>query len=159
MNSPIMSLQNPVFQLYAITAALMLLKLMLQPWFTVRQMLKEQGGYLNPEDLRRTPVNRHPMPSQLAVNDRVERSRRMNRNDLESIPGTLIAGLLFVLMEPPLLLAQILFVTYVLFRALHAYAYATARIHDIRAAFWSLSSLPALIMVVYVLATALRGAG
>ena len=53
--------------------------------------------------------------------------------------------------EPPLLLAQILIWTYVGARAAHFVAYMTAQLHDIRATFWTFSSLPVLVMAGYVL--------
>ena len=75
----------------------------------------------------------------------------MNLNDLESIPGFLAAGLLFVLTGPPLLLAQVLIWAYVVARAAHFVAYATAQLHDIRATFWTVSSLAVIAMAVYAL--------
>lgn len=147
----VLNLNNPVFATYALTASIMLLKLMLQPWVTVLRMMKVKGGFRSPEDLKKTPLNPEPDPSQLQPNEYVERSRRMNLNDLESIPAFLAAGLLFVLVNPPLLLAQILLWGYVAARAAHMIAYATAQIHDIRATFWTFSSLAVLIMVIYTL--------
>ena len=47
--------------------------------------------------------------SQIEPNDYVERSRRMHRNDLENIPAFLACGMIFVAVEPPLVLANILF--------------------------------------------------
>lgn len=73
----------------------------------------------------------------------------MNLNDLESIPAFLAGGLNFVLTEPPLLLAQVLIWGYVLSRATHFVAYATAQLHDVRATFWTLSSFAVLAMVGY----------
>lgn len=130
-----LSLQNPVFWTYALVASMMLLKLLLQPWMTVARMLKVNGGFRNPEDLKKSPANPNPHPGQLEANDYVERSRRLNQNDLESVPAFLVAGLLFVLAEPPLILAQVLLWTYVVARAAHFLAYLTAQLHDIRAAF------------------------
>lgn len=146
-----LSFANPVFHTYAIAACIMLLKLMLQPWMTVVRMMKVQAGFRSPEDIKKTPLNPNPAPDQLEVNEYVDRSRRLNLNDLESIPGFLVAGLLFVLADPPLLLAQILFWTYVAARAAHFIAYTTAQIHDIRATCWTFSSLSVLAMVVYTL--------
>ena len=75
----------------------------------------------------------------------------MNLNDLESIPGFLAAGFLFVLVDPPLLLAQILIWTYVGARAAHFIAYSTAQLHDVRAFCWTWSSLSVIGMAGYVL--------
>ena len=146
-----LSLDNPVFHSYLIAAAIMILKLMLQPWMTVQRMMKVRAGFRSPEDARKTPLNPQPVEGQLEVNEYVDRSRRMNLNDLESIPGFLAAGYFFVLAGPPLLLAHILIWTYVVSRAAHFVAYATAQIHDIRATLWTLSSLSVIVMAGYTL--------
>ncbi len=150
-----LSLENPVFHTYALAASIMLLKLMFQPWMTVVRMTKAGGGYRSPEDARKSPLNPKPVPGQLDVNEYVDRSRRMNLNDLESIPGFLVAGLLLVLADPPLLFAQILIWTYVASRAAHFVAYATAQLHDVRAFCWTWSSLSVIVMAGYVLVKAL----
>jgi glutathione S-transferase len=142
---------NPVFHAYVLAASIMLLKLMLQPWMTVQRMMKVHAGFRSPEDARQTPLNPDPREGQLEPNEYVERSRRMNLNDLESIPGFLAAGFLFVLAGPPVLLGKILIWTYVGARAAHFLAYATAQIHDIRATLWTFSSLSVLVMTGYVL--------
>ena len=150
-DSAMLSLQNPVFYTYLLAACIMLLKLMLQPWVTVYRMLKVNAGFRSPEDAKKSPLNPNPDPVQLEVNEYVDRSRRVNLNDLESIPGFLVAGFLFVLVNPPLLLAQVLIWVYVAARALHFIAYWTAQLHDVRATFWTFSSLSVLIMVGYIL--------
>ena len=146
-----LSLENPVFQLYVLAASIMLLKLMIQPWITVQRMMKVGAGFRSPEDAKKSPLNAEPKAGQLEVNEYVDRSRRMNLNDLESIPGFLAAGFLFVLAGPPLLLAQILIWTYVGARAAHFAAYATAQLHDIRAFCWTWSSLSVIAMAIYTL--------
>lgn len=153
----VLSLSNPVFSTYVLTASLMLLKLMLQPWVTVLRMMKVKGGFRSPEDLKKTPLNPNPDPSQLEPNEYVERSRRMNLNDLESIPAFVAAGLLFVLVSPPLLFAQVVLWGYVIARALHMVAYGTGQIHDIRATFWTFSSLAVLVMLGYTLVRVVSG--
>jgi glutathione S-transferase len=146
-----LSLENPVFHTYIVAATIMILKLMIQPWMTVQRMMKVHAGFRSPEDAKKSPINPQPHEGQLAPNEYVERSRRMNLNDLESIPGFLAAGLLFVLTGPPLLLAQVLIWAYVVARAAHFVAYATAQVHDIRATFWTVSSLAVIAMAVYAL--------
>jgi glutathione S-transferase len=149
--SAILSFENPVFVVYVIAASIMLLKLLLQPWMTVFRMMKVGGGFRSPEDAKKSPLNPHPEPGQLEPNEYVERSRRLNLNDLESIPAFLVAGLLFVLAEPSLLLAQILIWVYVIARAAHFVAYVTAQLHDVRATLWTVSSVSVLAMVAYTL--------
>jgi glutathione S-transferase len=151
----ILSFDNPVFSLYVLIASIVILKLMLQPWITVYRMMKVRAGFRSPEDARKTPLNPEPVEGQTDVNEYVDRSRRINLNDLESIPGFLAAGFLFVLCNPPLLLAQVLMWTYLVARAAHFVAYSTAQIHDIRATFWTFSSLPVLVMAGYALFTVL----
>jgi len=151
----ILSLDNPVFHSYLLAASLMILKLMLQPWMTVVRMTKAKAGFRSPEDAKKSPLNPNPVPGQLEVNEYVDRSRRMNLNDLESIPGFLAAGFLLVLVQPPLLLAQILIWTYVVSRAAHFAAYVTAQLHDVRAFCWTWSSICVLVMAGYVLVKAL----
>ena len=147
----ILTLENPAFQVYLLAASIMLLKLMFQPWITVQRMLKVGAGYRSPEDAKKSPINPEPREGQLEPNEYVERSRRMNLNDLESIPGFLIAGFLFILVGPPLLLAKILIWTYVGARAAHFVAYSTAQLHDIRAFCWTFSSLAVIGMAGYTL--------
>ncbi len=155
MRAAILSLDNPVFRVYVLAAAIMILKLMLQPWMTVARMIKAGGGFRSPEDAKKSPLNPAPDPAQLQVNEYVERSRRINLNDLESIPGFLAAGFLFVLADPPLLLAQILLWTYVASRAAHFVAYLTAQLHDVRAFCWTWGSLSVIAMAVYAMVKAL----
>jgi uncharacterized MAPEG superfamily protein len=152
-----LTLANPTFASYAIAASLMVLKIMLQGWITVVRMLANDGGLINPEDLKRGPANPRPRPEQLQLNDDVERSRRIHRNDLENIPAFLGVGLLFVLIHPPVAAAQALMYGFVAARLAHTIAYSTAQRHEVRAAFYSVGSLLVIAMAVWVLVAALRG--
>jgi uncharacterized MAPEG superfamily protein len=151
------SLHDPVFRTYTIAACLMGLKMLLQAWVTVYWMLKVNGGYLHPEDIQKTPLNPKPTPEQLKPNPHVERSRSMQRNDMESVPVFLVIGLLFSLTQPALWAAQILFYGYVLSRFLHAWALGSAQTHDLRATFWTIGSLIIIGMCVYTLTLSLKG--
>lgn len=135
------TLGNPVFASYAIAAGVMLLKGVAMSWLTVARLISENAGLLNPEDLRQTPFNRNPDPSQLLPNDRVERIRRIQQNDLENLPYFFAAGLLYVSTMPPLWLAQLLFYGYAATRLAHFVAYLTAQNHEVRAALWTPGSL------------------
>lgn len=154
VNPAVLSLDNPVFRTYMLAASIMILKLMFQPWMTVVRMTKAGGGFRSPEDAKKSPLNPRPEAGQLEVNEYVDRSRRINLNDLESIPGFLAAGFLLVLSHPPLLLAQILIWTYVVSRAAHFVAYATAQLHDVRAFCWTWGSLSVIAMAGYALVQA-----
>ncbi len=150
-----LSMENPVFVSYMIAASIMILKLMGQGWMTVFRMLKSDAGMLNPEDLLPGPANRNPRPEQLLANDYVERSRRMQRNDLENIPAFLAAGLIFVAAQPSLLLANCLMIAFVIARLAHVVAYATGQRHEVRATFFSIGSIVVIVMALYALVAAL----
>lgn len=149
-----LSLQNPLFATYAVAATLMILKVVAMSWLTVVRMMSAKGGFRAPEDLKKTPLNPAPDPSQLAPNERVERIRRIQLNDLENIPFFLAAGFLYILTGPPLMLAQWLLYGYVVSRLLHFAAYFTGQIHEVRATFWTVGSL----IIVYMTGAALIAA-
>ena len=111
-----LNLQNPVFATYVIAATIMILKAVSMSWLTVVRMMQVKGGFRSPEDIRKTPLNPDPNPKQLDSNERVERIRRIQLNDLENMPFFLTAGLLFVSTEPSLLLARWLLYGYVVSR-------------------------------------------
>ena len=146
-----MTFENPVFVTYVIAASLMILKIMGQGWMTVARMMKVGGGFLNPEDQAAGWTNPKPRSGQLDPDDYVERSRRMHRNDLENIPAFLVAGLLFVLTQPPLWVAQALFYGFVAARLAHFFAYITARSHEVRATFYTVGSFIVIAMAAYTL--------
>ncbi|MDU8927353.1 MAPEG family protein [Alisedimentitalea sp. MJ-SS2] len=147
----LLNLENPIFEVYVIAAALMVLKIMLQGWMTVYRMLKSNSGLASPEDIQKGLINKSPDPSQLEVNDYVDRSRRMHRNDLENIPAFLIAGLLFVAVNPALWLAQTMMFGFVAARFAHFWAYSTKKTHEVRATFYTIASLTVIYMAVHVL--------
>lgn len=149
------TIENPVFVTYLVATALTVLKVMGQGWMTVFRMMKVGGGYAAPEDLRPGLINKAPDPKQLEVNDYVDRSRRMHRNDLENIPAFWAAGLIFVAVAPPLWLAQWLMYGFVAARVAHALAYGTAQSHEVRATFYTIGSLIVMAMAVYALVAVL----
>ena len=153
----ILSFDDPRFTAYAIAAALMILKTVGMAWLTVLRMTQVKGGYRSPEDLRRTALNPDPNPDQLKPDERVERIRRIHMNDLENVPFFLVSGLLFVLAEPPLLLAQVLLYGYVVTRLAHFAAYYTAQTHDVRATLWTIGSLILVFMTLWTLVVAITG--
>ncbi|MDF0602837.1 MAPEG family protein [Psychromarinibacter sp. C21-152] len=151
----LLTLENPVFATYAVAAAVMVLKVMGQGWMTVYRMSTANAGLVSPEDLRPGAINPTPDPSQLEPNDYVERSRRIHRNDLENIPAFWAAGLLFVTADPPLWLALVLMVGFVLARLAHFAAYATQQSHEMRASFYTVGSVIVIYMALHVLWAAL----
>lgn len=152
-----LSLRDPLFATYAIAACLMILKAIGMSWLTVVRMMQEKGGYRSPEDLRRTPLNPTPDPSQIQPNERVERVRRIHLNDLENLPFFLVAGFRYVVSGPSLAEARWLLYGYVVSRLLHFAAYLSARTHDTRATLWTIGSLMLVYMTGRALVVALAG--
>jgi len=151
----LLTMENPVFVTYVIASAIMVLKVMGQGWMTVYRMLKVNGGWATPEDLRAGLINRDPQPEQLALNEYVDRSRRIHRNDLENIPAFFACGLLFVIAGPSYMLANVLMYGFVGARLVHTLAYATGQSHEVRATLYTIGSVAVIVMAVYVLAFAL----
>ena len=149
------SLENPVFRIYVIAASLAILKMLFHAMLVVYRMLRVNGGFLNPEDARKTFGNPNPSPQQLDVNDYVDRARRMHRNEGENTPLFLAAGLLFVAAGPSPVLAMILLYGYVVARIAHFAAYATAQSHEVRASVYSVSAAIIAILTLYALVAAL----
>lgn len=146
-----MILEDPVWTSYAIVSALMVIKVMGQGWMTVYRMMRVNGGYASPEDLRPGALNRKPDPTQLETNEYVDRSRRMHRNDLENIPAFWVAGLLFAMTGPAPWLAQTLFYGFAAARLAHFRAYAGGYSHEVRAVFYTIGSLIVIYMAAHVL--------
>lgn len=150
------SLSNPVFAAYAIAAALMILKMTGMAWLTVWRMMRLKAGFRAPEDARATPLNPVPRPGQVGPNEAVDRIRRIHQNDLENIPAFLASGFLFVLTDPALWVARLLFYGFVALRLLHFWAYATAKSHDLRSVFWTGGVLITMGMALWVIRAALE---
>jgi glutathione S-transferase len=130
-----------LFATYVIAASVMILKVIAMSWLTVIRMIGENSGFRAPEDIRKTPMNPAPDPAQLLPNERVERIRRIQLNDLENVPFFLFAGFLYVLTQPSLTAARLVLYGYVVSRLLHFAVYITGQIHEIRATFWTIGSL------------------
>ncbi|MDM0046571.1 MAPEG family protein [Variovorax dokdonensis] len=150
------SLDNPIFQIYAVAASLAILKLIGHAFYTVYRMVRSDGGYLNPEDIRKTLFNPHPQATQLQAYEDVERARRMHRNELENTPAFLAAGLLLVAAQPSQMFAMITMFGYLAARLAHSYAYATERDHEVRAACFTVGAVFTVAMVLYVLVSLLQ---
>jgi len=148
---PLLSFDNPAFVAFALAAGAMVLKAVAMSWLTVARMLWLQSGFRSPEDLKKTLLNPAPDARQLLPDERVERIRRIQQNDLENLPFFFLSGGLYVLTSPPLILAQWLFYGYAVSRVLHFAAYFTGQTHDVRATLWTIGSLIIVFMAVAVL--------
>lgn len=151
----LVSFDNPVFVAFAISSAIMVLKAVAMSWLTVVRMLWLKTGFRAPEDLRKTLLNPTPDPQQLLPDERVERIRRIQQNDLENLPFFFVAGALYVLTAPSPVVAQWLFYGYAVSRLMHFGAYLTGQTHDVRASLWTVGSVIIIFMSVAVLVQAL----
>ena len=152
----VLNLHNPVFATYVLASSILVLKGVGMSWLTVVRMMQARAGFRSPEDVRKTRLNPDPNPAQLEPNERVERIRRIQLNDLENLPYFFVAGLLYVFSAPTLLVARCLFYGYVITRLAHFFAYITAQTHDVRAVLWTPGSLILIYMSVMSLTAALR---
>jgi glutathione S-transferase len=150
-----LTLQTPVFATYVIAATVIILKCVGMSWLTVARMMQVKGGFRSPEDIRKIALNPEPNPKQLEPTDYVDRIRRIQLNDLESVPYFLVAGLLFVLTDPSLTLTRWLLYGFVATRLLHFGAYFTAQTHDMRATLWTFGSVILIFMTCRTLLAAL----
>jgi len=150
-----LSLSDPYLATYVIAGSLMILKAVAMSWLTVARMMEAKGGFRAPEDLRKTPFNPTPRPDQLLPDERVERIRRIQLNDLESLPYFLVAGFFYGLTGPDLTLARWLLYGFVASRLLHFAAYLTAQTHEVRATLWTIGSVILIYMTISSLVAAI----
>eukprot|EP00698_Gefionella_okellyi_P003754 TRINITY_DN13493_c0_g1_i1.p1 TRINITY_DN13493_c0_g1~~TRINITY_DN13493_c0_g1_i1.p1 ORF type:complete len:158 (+),score=22.22 TRINITY_DN13493_c0_g1_i1:40-513(+) len=150
------ALDDPLFATYCVSACIMILKVVSMSWLTVIRMMQESAGFRAPEDLRKTLLNPKPNAEQTKPNERVERVRRIQMNDLENVPFFLIGAFLWMLTEPSLFVAQCVMYGYVGSRLMHFMVYFTAQTHDMRATFWTIGSVLLIYMAGSTLYTALQ---
>lgn len=117
MNFSLLSKGNAVFEGFAFYAAILILKMMLMSFLTSLQRFRKKA-FANPED-----TVAHGVDVKQDDED-VERVRRAHLNDLENIPIFLLTGVLFVLSDPDLVFALMLFRLYTLTRIIHTIVYA-----------------------------------
>lgn len=117
MNMSLLSKSNPVFEGFAFYAAILIVKMILMSPLTGIQRFRKKA-FANPEDAVTYGVDVK------RDDEDVERVRRAHLNDLENIPVFLLTGVLFVLTDPDLIFALMLFRLYTLARIIHTIVYA-----------------------------------
>ena len=143
---------NPVFTVFAVCAAVLCLKMLAVGHFTGLTRIRRRV-YLNPEDaqsfsqIEEFASVEHPD---------VERGLRAHRNDLESTLPFLAIGLVYVLVGPPVLLAQVLLITFTVLRCLFSLFYLRA-LQPWRSLSFLLGELCLVIMLVQILWWGLLG--
>jgi len=145
-------IDNPVFNVFAVCAAVLCLKMIAVGHFTGFTRIRRRV-YLNPEDAQAfsnieefTSVE-HPD---------VERGLRAHRNDLESTLPFLAIGLVYVLVGPPVLLAQLLLIAFTVLRCVFSFFYLRA-LQPWRSASFMLGELCLVIMLAQILWWGLLG--
>ena len=105
-------------------------------------------------------LGRHHLLVKLRILIRIDRSSQVMQDivqpkdrpiHIQKMTRSAVHVVLLHFRQLPVLLAQVLMWTYVVARAAHFVAYATAQLHDVRATFWTFSSLPVIVMAGYVL--------
>ncbi|MDN5862209.1 MAG: MAPEG family protein [Salinisphaera sp.] len=137
-------LSIPTVQVYAVCAALLVLKMWLTGTATgITRVLRK--SYVSDEDYRLTGhEDRGPNPL-------VERLRRIHANDLESILPFLVIAFLYALTEPGYALAWWLFTGFTVARIAHTGAYLTS-LQPWRSLFFEVGNLILLALIVLLLA-------
>jgi prostaglandin-E synthase 1 len=137
---------NPLFTVFAVCAAVLCLKMIAVGHYTGTTRIRRQV-YLNPEDARAFSkidefgTVEHPD---------VARGLRAHRNDLESTLPFLAIGLVYVLIGPPLLMAQVLLIAFTVLRCAFSVFYLLA-LQPWRSTSFMLGELCLLIMLVQIL--------
>jgi prostaglandin-E synthase 1 len=118
-----MSLQdNPAFPVFALCAAILVLKMILVGHYTGVVRMRRKA-YINPEDARQfSGINEYGT----SEHPDVERGLRAHRNDLESTLPFLAIGLIYLLMGASPGLAIGIFIAFTVFRCLFSVFYLRA---------------------------------
>jgi prostaglandin-E synthase 1 len=143
---------NPAFTVFAVCSAVLCIKMIAVGHYTGLTRIRRKV-YLNPEDAKafskmdETTTVEHPD---------VDRGLRAHRNDLESTLPFLGIGLVYILMGPPVLLAQVLFIAFTVLRCLFGVFYIRA-MQPWRSLSFTLGELCVLIMLIQILWWGLLG--
>ncbi|KAL0269276.1 UNVERIFIED_CONTAM: hypothetical protein PYX00_007072 [Menopon gallinae] len=114
----LMSLSNPVFKAYCFYSAILVVKMLLMSLLTGRQRFRKLV-FSNPEDTKRMKN------AKIKFDDPdVERVRRAHLNDIENIPLFFVSAWLYLMTNPPAVLAINLYRVYTLARIVHTIVYA-----------------------------------
>ena len=143
---------DPVFTVFAVCAAVLCIKMIAVGHFTGLTRIQRQV-YLNPEDAK-TFSKIEEFAS--VEHPDVERGLRAHRNDLESTLPFLAIGLVYVLVGPPVLLAQVLLIAFTALRCAFSVFYLRA-LQPWRSASFTLGELCLVIMLFQILWWGLLG--
>jgi uncharacterized MAPEG superfamily protein len=142
-------LQNPTVGLYAVCAAILVLKMAFTGSATGIARLR-RGAYVTPEDYRF--MGKTPAPP----DETVERLRRVHQNDLENILPFLIIALLYALSGPSFGVAAAIFVIFTLARLAHTAAYL-AEMQPWRSVFYEVGQISLVVTAILLLVNLFGG--
>ena len=114
-----MDLANPAFQVFAVCAAILVVKMLIVGHYTGLKRMRKKA-YLNPEDARQFSGTDEYQTSE---DPEIERGLRAHRNDLESTLPFLAIGLIYLLMGASSGLATWLFIVFTALRCLFSVFY------------------------------------
>nr|XP_022904530.1 microsomal glutathione S-transferase 1 isoform X2 [Onthophagus taurus] len=112
----IINLDSPVFRGYVFYSSVLVLKTMIMAPLTGRQRFRNKA-FANPEDAE-------PRKLKPKTDENVERVRRAHLNDLENIPIFFVAGFGYMLTNPAVGTALMLFRVFTIARFVHTLVYA-----------------------------------
>ncbi|KAF2895784.1 hypothetical protein ILUMI_10386 [Ignelater luminosus] len=112
----LLSLNNELFKTYLFYSVVLMVKLILMAPLTGRQRYKNMA-FANPEDADTNNVK-------VKTHDDVERVRRAHLNDLENIPAFIITSFAYILTNPEIEFATLLFKAFTAARFVHTFVYA-----------------------------------
>ncbi|XP_022903907.1 microsomal glutathione S-transferase 1-like isoform X2 [Onthophagus taurus] len=116
----VINLENPIFRGYVLCSSVLVLKTMAMAHLTGIQRFKRQV-FVNPEDAA-------VFKCKPKIDANVERVRRAHLNDLENIPIFFVAGFGYMLTNPPVRTALMLFKIFTIARFLHSLVYAVVKV-------------------------------
>ena len=111
---------NPAFRTYAVCAAVLVLKMAFSAIYTGSRRQAHQG-YINSEDA--TVFGKAGAAAAATESAEVAHALRIQRNDLENIPGFLVIALIYVLSGASATGAAIYFWTFTIARIIHTIVY------------------------------------
>ncbi|KAJ8970303.1 hypothetical protein NQ317_019340 [Molorchus minor] len=126
-----LSVENPLFRVYLFYSSVLVLKMLFMSAITGMTRVKIRYdampqleplrsvimSFANPEDAVR-------LKGKVKTDEEVERKRRAHLNDLENIPIFLIVSAAYILTEPSVVFATLLFRAFTIARIVHTLVYA-----------------------------------
>ncbi|KAL3288827.1 hypothetical protein HHI36_003275 [Cryptolaemus montrouzieri] len=133
-----------ILDLYLLTSSLLLLKMMVLIVLTITKRMSTKA-FVSEEDA--VYFN-----GEVKTDESVERIRRAVQNDLENVIPFIVIGYLYLATRPPVQLAYILFLTFLLARVLHSICYAVVVARQpMRAVCWGIGFFITGVMTVSII--------